>query len=69
MIQNSCLEEDWKKNFRKSENEFLKLVDEPGPFVTPDPRSPRTWISAEKKRENELKDCAFFDCLRRTLLI
>ena len=40
MIQNRCLEEDWRKNFRMSKNEFMKLVDELRPFVTPDPRSP-----------------------------
>ena len=49
MIQNRCLGEDWNKNFRKSENEFMKLVDEPGPFVTRDPRSPRRYISTEKR--------------------
>ena len=27
MIQNRCLEEDWRKNFRMSKNEFMKLVD------------------------------------------
>ena len=27
MIQNRCLEEDWRKNFRMSKNEFTKLVD------------------------------------------
>ena len=27
MIQNRCLEENWRKNFRMSNNEFMKLVD------------------------------------------
>ena len=27
MIQNRCLEEDWRKHFRMSKNEFMKLVD------------------------------------------
>ena len=49
MIQNHCLEEDWRKNFRMSKNEFMKLVDELRPFVTPDLRSPRRGISAEKR--------------------
>ena len=26
MNQNRCLEEDWRKNFRMSINEFMKLV-------------------------------------------
>ena len=49
MIQNHCLEEDRRKNFRMRKNEFMKLVDELQPFVTPDPRSPQWGISAEKR--------------------
>ena len=69
MIQNRCLKGDWRKNFRMSKNEFMKLVDELRPFVTPDPRSPRRGIAAEKRvRGIELKQYVFFDCLRGNLL-
>ena len=52
-----------------SKNEFMKLVDELPPFVSPDPRSPRREISAEKKvRGIELKQYGFLDCLRGNLL-
>ena len=47
--EDRCLEEDWKKNFRMSKAEFLKLVDELRPFISTNPRSPRPGISAEKK--------------------
>lgn len=57
-----------KKNFRMSKNEFIKLVDKLRPFATPDPRSLRREISAEKRvRVNELNEYPFFDCLRRNL--
>ena len=42
MIQNRCLEEDWRKNFRMSKNEFMKLVDELRPFLIPSPSIYRT---------------------------
>ena len=49
MIDGRCLPEDWKKNFRMSNDSFMKLVDELRPFISPNPRSPRPGISAEKK--------------------
>ena len=49
MIEGRCLDEDWKKNFRMSKTDFLKLVDELRPFISPNPRSPRPGLSAEKK--------------------
>ena len=69
MLQNRCLEEDWRKDFWMSKNEFMKLVDELWPSVSPDPRSPRRGISAEKRvRGIELKQYGFLDCLRGNLL-
>ena len=49
MKEDRCLEEDWKKNFRMSKAEFLKLVDELRPNISSNPRSPRPGILAEKK--------------------
>ena len=69
MIQNHCLEEELRKNFRINKNEFMKLVDELQPFVTPDPRSPQRGISAGGGGERiELKQYDSFDCLRGNLL-
>ena len=48
MKENKCLEEDCKKDFRMSKVEFLKLVDELRPFISPNPRSPRPGILEEK---------------------
>ena len=45
MINGLSLAEDWKKNFRMSKDNFLKLVDELRPFISPDPNSPRPGIS------------------------
>ena len=48
MMEGRCVPEDWKKNFRMSREQFMMLVDELRPFITPNPRSPRPGISAEK---------------------
>ena len=60
IIQDRFLEEDWnKKNFRKNQNEFMKLVDHSLHQIQD---------FSIKKGERKLKECAFFDCLRRSLL-
>ena len=49
MIQDRCLDEDWKKNFRMGKGSFINLVDELRPYITPDQRAPRPCIPAEKR--------------------
>ena len=49
MIQDRCLDEDWKKNFRMGKGSFVNLVDELRPYITPDQRAPRPCIPAEKR--------------------
>ena len=49
MLAGRCVREDWNKNFRMSREHFFKLVDELRPYITPDPRSARPGLTAEKK--------------------
>ena len=50
MITGISPEEDWKKNFRMTRQEFNKLCDELRPYISPNPKSPnRRALSVEKK--------------------
>ena len=53
MINGLSLAEDWKKNFRMSKDNFLKLVDELRPFISPDPNS--TEASTQNKKKKQIK--------------
>ena len=41
--------EEWNKNFRMSRENFVELVNELRPFITPDPNSPRLGLDPEKR--------------------
>ena len=41
--------EEWNKNFRMSRENFVELVNELRPFITPDPNSPRLGMEPEKR--------------------
>lgn len=41
--------EEWNKNFRMSRENFMEIVNELRPFITPDPNSPRLGLEPEKR--------------------
>ena len=41
--------EEWNKNFRMSRENYVVLVNELRPFITPDPNSPRLGLDPEKR--------------------
>ena len=49
MMDRKCVSDEWKKNFRMPKEQFMELVDELGPYISPSPNSPRPSITAEKR--------------------
>lgn len=49
MSSREALPSEWNKNFRMLREQFVMLVDELSPFISPDPSAPRMGISVEKK--------------------
>ena len=48
MMDGKCVSDEWKKNFRMPKEQFMELVDELRPYISPSPNSPRPSITAEK---------------------
>ena len=49
MISGEAPAEEWKKNFRITRQDFIKLLDELRPFISPDSNSPRVGLEADKR--------------------
>ena len=69
MKEDRCLEEDWKKNFRMSKAEFLKLVDELRPFISPNPRSPRPGFQQKRRSVIQNSEDLLLKCVHLYLSI
>ena len=65
----TCSEEDWKKNFRMSKVEFLKLVDELRPFISPNPRSPRPGFQQKRRSVIQNSEDLLLKCVHLYLSI
>ena len=42
LLNGTALEEAWRKNFRLSRDVFYNLLDQLGPYISPNPLSPNT---------------------------
>ena len=49
MIDRKFVSDEWKKNFRMPKEQFMELVDELRPYISPSPNSHRPSITAEKR--------------------
>ena len=63
-------EDNWKKNFRMSRQQFKKLVDELNPLIAPNPNSPNHQVVSSMKKVAValyyLKDTGFLSMTANT---